>query len=83
MPLSAANPRQGRFGKMFPGLLLYLGYFVLLMAGRKVLEDGKIPAFMGLWWVHGVMLAIGAGLIIKGRPLGVRLRAMLSGNSNV
>jgi lipopolysaccharide export system permease protein len=83
VPLSAANPRQGRFGKMFPALLLYLGYFVLLMAGRKVLEDGKIPSFMGLWWVHGVILAIGAGLIIKGRPFGVRLRAMLNGSANV
>jgi lipopolysaccharide export system permease protein len=77
VPLSAADPRQGRFGKIFPGLMLYLGYFLLLMAGRKVLEDGKIPAAMGLWWVHSVILVIGGILIFKGRPFGVRLRARL------
>lgn len=77
VPLSAADPRQGRFGKIFSGLMLYLGYFLLLMAGRKVLEDGKIPSAMGLWWVHGVMFAIGGFLIFKSRSLGVRLRARL------
>ena len=80
VPLSAVDPRQGRFGKMFPALLLYLGYFLLLMAGRKVLEDGKIPPQLGLWWVHGVILLIGTTLIIKGRPFGVKLRAALGGN---
>ncbi|MCC2617316.1 LPS export ABC transporter permease LptF [Aestuariibacter halophilus] len=79
VPLSAVDPRQGRFGKMFPALLLYLGYFMLLMAGRKVLEDGKLPPSLGLWWVHGVMLLIGSGLVIRGRSVGVRVRAMFGG----
>ncbi len=77
VPLSAVDPRQGRFGKMFPALLLYLGYFMLLMAGRKVLEDGKIPPQLGLWWVHTVILFIGVTLVMKGRPIGVRFRAAL------
>lgn len=81
VPLSAVDPRQGRFGKMFPALLLYLGYYMLLMAGRKVLEDGKIPSELGLWWVHVVMLLIGSALIIRGRPLGVRVRAAIGGRS--
>lgn len=83
VPLSAADPRQGRFGKMFPALMLYLGYFMLLMAGRKALEDGSIPPQLGLWWVHGVLLAIGATLLLKGRPFGVKLRARLKGDSHV
>lgn len=77
VPLSAVDPRQGRFGKMFPALMLYMGYFLLLMAGRKVLEEGKIPSQLGLWWVHGVILFIGSVLIFKGRSFGVRLRARL------
>ena len=80
VPLSAADPRQGRFGKMFPALLLYLGYFMLLMAGRKALEDGNIPEQLGLWWVHAVLLSIGAVLLLKGRPFGVKLRARLKGD---
>ncbi|MGJ8679336.1 LPS export ABC transporter permease LptF [Paraglaciecola sp.] len=83
VPLSAADPRQGRFGKMFPALMLYLGYFLLLMAGRKALEDGNIPPQLGLWWVHGVLLFIGAILILKGRPLGVKLRARIKGGVRV
>jgi lipopolysaccharide export system permease protein len=83
VPLSAANPRQGRFGKMFPALMLYLGYFMLLMAGRKALEDGNIPQQLGLWWVHFVLFAIGVALILKGRPLGVKLRARLKGDIRV
>ena len=83
VPLSAANPRQGRFGKMLPALMLYLGYFLMLMAGRKALEDGHIPQPLGLWWVHGILLMIGGALLIKGRPLGVRLRAKLRGEAHV
>lgn len=77
VPLSTVDPRQGRFGKLFPSLLLYLGYFLLLMASRKVLEDGKIPPSLGLWWVHGIILAIGALLILKGRSFGVKVRAKI------
>ena len=74
VPLSAVDPRQGRFGKMFPALLLYLGYFLLLLASRRVLEDGKLPPALGLWWVHFVMLMVGFGLIVRDRKTGVVLR---------
>ncbi|MFQ3251033.1 LPS export ABC transporter permease LptF [Glaciecola sp.] len=74
VPLSAVDPRQGRFGKMFPALLLYLGYFLLLLASRRVLEDGKLPPALGLWWVHIVMLLVGFGLIVRDRKTGVVLR---------
>lgn len=77
VPLSAVDPRQGRFGKIFPALMLYLGYFLLLMASRKVLEDGKIPSALGLWWVHIVILIIGATLIMRDRTFGVKVRAKL------
>lgn len=76
VPLSTVNPRQGRFGKLLPAILLYLGYFLLLMASRRVLEDGKIPPALGLWWVHGIMLIIGVLLILKERKLGNWFRAL-------
>lgn len=79
VPLSAVDPRQGRFGKLFPGILLYLGYFMLLMAGRKVLEDGKIPPALGLWWVHFIIMMIGITLIVKGRTTGVKFIAQVKG----
>ncbi|QJR80142.1 LPS export ABC transporter permease LptF [Alteromonas pelagimontana] len=79
VPLSAVDPRQGRFGKMFPAILLYLGYFLLLLASRRVLEDGKLPIQLGLWWVHGIMLIIGMTLIVRDRKTGTQLRAKLLG----
>ncbi|MBE7901627.1 LptF/LptG family permease, partial [Paenibacillus polymyxa] len=75
-------PRQGRFGKILPGLLLYLGYFLLLMASRKVLEDGKIPPALGLWLVHIVILIIGATLIMRDRTFGVKIRARWRSRGN-
>ena len=79
VPLSAVDPRQGRFGKMFPAILLYLGYFLLLLASRRVLEDGKIPPQLGLWWVHTIMLFIGVALIVRDRKAGTQFRAWILG----
>jgi lipopolysaccharide export system permease protein len=81
VPLSAVDPRHGRFGKIFPAILLYLGYFLLLLASRRVLEDGKVPIQIGLWWVHAVMLFIGVGLIARDRKSGTWLRALVSKRS--
>ncbi|BCO20287.1 LPS export ABC transporter permease LptF [Tenacibaculum sp. KUL152] len=79
VPLSAVDPRQGRFGKMFPAILLYLGYFLLLLASRRVLEDGKMPPQLGLWWVHTIMLIIGITLIARDRKTGTQFRAWILG----
>lgn len=84
VPMSAVDPRQGRFGKMLPALLLYLGYFMLLLASRRVMEDGKLPEQIGLWWVHVVMLLVGAGLLAKDRKTGAAIRQFVqkSGTKN-
>ena len=79
VPFSSVDPRQGRFGKMFPAILLYLGYFLLLLASRRVLEDGKMPPQLGLWWVHTIMLIIGIALIVRDRKTGTQLRAWVLG----
>lgn len=51
-PLSYTTPRQGRFGKLAVGILLYAVYANLLITGKSMLEDDKIPGLLGLWWVH-------------------------------
>lgn len=63
VPLSRVNPRQGRFLKLLPAILLYMAYLTILIAARGALDKGKIPAALGLWWVHGIFLAIGLGLL--------------------
>lgn len=63
VPLSRVNPRQGRFLKLLPAILLYMAYLTMLIAARGALEKGKLPIELGLWWVHGLFLAIGLGLM--------------------
>jgi lipopolysaccharide export system permease protein len=76
VPLATVNPRNGRFGKMVPAVLLYLGYFLLLLASKRVLEDGKLPRELGLWWVHLVMFFIAMGLLIRERKIGTWFRGL-------
>jgi lipopolysaccharide export system permease protein len=59
VPLSKVNPRQGRYLKMLPAILLYLAYLSLMMAAKGAIEKGKVPEEVGLFWVHGVFLCVG------------------------
>ncbi|EKE83682.1 permease [Idiomarina xiamenensis 10-D-4] len=78
VPLSRVNPRQGKFARMAPALLIYLGYFLLLMAAKSALNDGVLPKQIGLWWIHILLLVFGMALLGKGRPLGLRVLARMS-----
>lgn len=75
VPLSVVNPRQGKFAKLVPAILLYLGYFVLLNTGTFLVQESKVPTSIGLWWIHLSALFIGSFLILRDRPLGTALRA--------
>ncbi|RUO72795.1 LPS export ABC transporter permease LptF [Idiomarina seosinensis] len=77
VPLSRVNPRQGKFARMAPALLIYLGYFLLLMAAKSAIRDGVIPTSIGLWWIHIGLLIFGIILIGKGRPTGLRVLASM------
>jgi len=63
VPLSRVNPRQGRFLKLLPAILLYMTYLGLLVAARSALDKGRIPPYLGLWGVHLLFLLIGLALL--------------------
>ncbi|MDO6447134.1 LPS export ABC transporter permease LptF [Colwellia sp. 1_MG-2023] len=77
VPLSVVNPRQGKFAKMLPALLLFLSYFLLLTAVKRGLESESLPSHIGLWPVHFMALLLGASLLMKGRSFGLKLKAKL------
>ncbi len=56
VPLSAVNPRQGRFAKMGPAILIYLAYFLAISATKSALEDGAIPPIVGMWPINAALL---------------------------
>jgi len=62
VPLARVNPRQGRFLKLLPAILLYMAYLAMLISARGWMEAGRTPASIGLWWVHGVFLLVGGVL---------------------
>lgn len=74
VPLSRVNPRQGRFAKLVPAILLYIGYFGLLLASKDWVAQGILPGFIGLWWVHGVFLFMGV-LLFQEKPGRSKLHA--------
>lgn len=49
VPMAMVNPRQGRYAKLLPAVLLYLSYFLLLSAGESAVEKGQLPAMPGLY----------------------------------
>ncbi len=64
-PLSYTTPRQGRYGKLALGILLYAIYANLNITGQSMIEDGKIPAWLGLWWVHLIFILLSLWLVRK------------------
>lgn len=77
VPLSVVNPRQGKFAKMLPALLLFLTYFLLLTSMRSAIERGTISNVVGLWPIHFSALFLGIGLLLKERSTGRKFKAIL------
>lgn len=74
--LSRTSPRQGRFAKLFIAIFLFVIYYNGLGVGMSWIERGKVPAELGLWWVHGLLLMLIAVLALRhwgGRWLWYRL----------
>ncbi len=75
LSLSQVNPRQGRFFKMLPAIILMIFYIALLIWGRTGLDKGKLPIQLGLWWIHGVFMVIAAILFMQYNQLFERRKA--------
>lgn len=65
VPLSRSAPRQGRYGGLAAGVLLYIIYVDCLGAAKVWVEREEIPLYVGLWWVHGVFLCLGLYLLAR------------------
>jgi lipopolysaccharide export system permease protein len=74
VPLSRSQPRQGRYGRIAIGILVFIIYFNLMSAGKAWLEQGAIAVSVGIWWVHGLMLAF--ALVLIGFQNGVHRRIL-------
>jgi lipopolysaccharide export system permease protein len=75
VPLSRSQPRQGRYGRLAIGLLVFIIYFNLMSAGKAWLEQGSVAPAFGIWWVHALMLF--AAFLMLGLQNGIHRRLFL------
>jgi lipopolysaccharide export system permease protein len=63
IPISRLRPRQGRYARVWLGVLIYFVYSNLVSAGKVWLARGKMPEEIGLWWVHLAVVLLGLSLL--------------------
>lgn len=63
IPLSKVDPRRGKFAKMLPAVILYVIYANMMFVARDWVMSGRVPVWMGMWWMHGLILLLALGLI--------------------
>jgi lipopolysaccharide export system permease protein len=69
VPLSRTSPRQGRYAKLALALMLYIIYTNLLNVSRAWLNKDEVSIYIGMWWVHIVMLLLALAIFIQWRPV--------------
>ncbi|MGS2717089.1 LPS export ABC transporter permease LptF [Eionea flava] len=61
---SHTNPRRGRYAMLFPAILLYLIYLVLLNSARGAVEEQRLSPVIGLWGVHLGFAALALAFLV-------------------
>ncbi|GMQ84151.1 MAG: LPS export ABC transporter permease LptF [Gammaproteobacteria bacterium] len=56
IPLARFRPTVSPIYPLWLGVLIFTLYFNLLGTGQLWIEQGRIPGWLGLWWVHGLLL---------------------------
>jgi len=64
IPLARLRPRQGRYARIGYAVLIFFVYINLAIGGQQALARGAIPRWFGLWWVHGAVVVLAAGILL-------------------
>lgn len=67
VPLSRVNPRAGKYAKLLPAIVLCVVYANFMFISRNWIMAGKIPIWLGMWWLHGLVALLGLWLIWRNR----------------
>lgn len=63
VPLSRVSPRSGKFAKLLPAIVLYIVYANFMFIARNWVVSGKVPVWLGMWWIHLVVAVTGLLLV--------------------
>lgn len=64
IPLARLRPRQGRYARIGYAVLIFFVYINLALAGRQAMARGALPAWIGLWWVHVIVVLLAAVILL-------------------
>lgn len=67
VPLSRVNSRSGKFAKLLPAIIVYILYANFMFVGRDAIASGKIPVWLGIWWLHLIVFGLGLFLIWRNK----------------
>jgi lipopolysaccharide export system permease protein len=61
IPMGRFRPGMSRYFPLWLGVVVFAFYFNLLNVGQLWIERDRLPAWLGLWWVHALVVgAFGA-----------------------
>lgn len=65
LPMSFTTPRQGQFTKLALAIGVYIIYQNLLGLAQNWMVKATTPAWMGIWWVHLLVVVLFFALLLK------------------
>lgn len=65
LPLSCVRPRQGRFARFLPAIIVYTVYIDGMFVSQSWVKKGIVNSTLGMWWVHALMLILGGLLCAR------------------
>lgn len=79
--LARTASRHNRYGVVVIAILVYATYNNTQGIARSMLKKGEVPGYVGMWWVHLLMLLI--WLAIEGYPVWRRWRRQRDGQQQL
>lgn len=67
VPLSRVNPRGGKYAKLLPAIIICIIYANFMFISRDWIIAGKIPAWLGMWWLHLLVSMLGLWMFWRNR----------------
>ena len=64
IPLARLRPRQGRYARIGYAVLIFFVYINLALAGRQAMARGAVPSWLGLWWVHVIVVLLASVILL-------------------
>jgi lipopolysaccharide export system permease protein len=63
--VSRTSPREGRYARLLGAILIYVIYNNLMGVAQSWVQRGVVGPGVGMWWVHGLLLATIGWLALK------------------